>query len=146
MQREIKNEGQGTLFENSFLEPLTKCPPYISASIYSVIALAILLIGVQKHVMNHVWAGVLLFIGAIFFWTFFEYFAHRYIFHLDEYFPNSSLAETIAFTLHGIHHEYPRDKDRIIMPPVPGILIIGILFVVYYALIGNYVYIFLPGL
>jgi sterol desaturase/sphingolipid hydroxylase (fatty acid hydroxylase superfamily) len=146
MNREIKSEGQGTLFENaSWLEPLSKCPPYISASIYSVIALIILLIGIQIHVMNHFWSGAALFAGAIFFWTLFEYFAHRYIFHLDEYFPNSRFAAKLAFTLHGIHHEYPRDKDRIVMPPVPGTLIIGLLFLVYYALIGNYVFIFLPG-
>src|SRR5699024_10571392 len=145
MSHEIKNEGQGVLFENSFLEPLTKCPPYISASIYTVVALVILLIGILKHVIIHVCTLVVLFLVAIFFWTFFEYFAHRYIFHLDEYFPNSKIAAKLAFTLHGIHHEYPRDKDRIIMPPVPGVIIIGLLFLIYYVLIGNYVYVFLPG-
>ncbi|HYW35589.1 MAG TPA: sterol desaturase family protein [Balneolaceae bacterium] len=145
MNSEIKHEGQGTIFEDSFLEPLTKCPPYISATIYSSIGIGILYVGIHKHVMNNFWTGAALFVGAIFLWTLFEYFAHRYIFHLDEYFPDSKFAHKLAFTLHGIHHEYPRDKDRIVMPPVPGMLIIGLLFGIYYAIMGNYVFIFLPG-
>jgi sterol desaturase/sphingolipid hydroxylase (fatty acid hydroxylase superfamily) len=145
MQKEIKSEGQGTVFENSYLEPLSKCPPYISASIYSGIALVILLIGIQRGAVHHAWAGAALYFGAIFFWTFFEYLAHRYIFHVDEYFPESKFAKTLAYTLHGIHHEFPRDKERLVMPPVPGLLIIGLLFLIYYAIMGRLVFIFLPG-
>jgi len=145
MKREIKSDGQGAIFENSFLEPLSKCPPYISASIYVVVSVIILALGIRMRVMSNFWSGAGLFVGAVFFWTFFEYFAHRYIFHLDEYFPNSTFAQKLAFTLHGIHHEYPRDKDRIVMPPAPGLLIIGLLFGIYYAIIGHYVFIFLPG-
>jgi sterol desaturase/sphingolipid hydroxylase (fatty acid hydroxylase superfamily) len=144
MNEEIKSGGQGVVFENAFLEPLSKCPPYISASIYSLAAFILLLIGIYMQFMSF-WAGTALFIGAIFFWTLFEYFAHRYIFHVDEYFPESKVARRLAFTLHGIHHEYPRDKDRIVMPPVPGLLIISLLFLIYYALMGHYVFIFLPG-
>ncbi|MGM0588050.1 MAG: sterol desaturase family protein [Bacteroidota bacterium] len=145
MDQEIKNTGQGTLFENTFLEPLTKAPPFVSAALYITIALSFLYIGYEHFVDMSLWTGVGIFIGAMFFWTLFEYFAHRYIFHLDEYFPNSDAAATIAYTLHGIHHEYPRDKERIIMPPVPGMLILALLTVVSYAVIGTYSLIFMPG-
>jgi len=145
MDKEIKNEGQGTIFENSFLEPLTKAPPYISAAIYSLTVLILLYIALQITVVDTFWAGAGIFIGAIFFWTFFEYFAHRYLFHIDEYFPESKLAQKAAYTFHGIHHEYPRDKERIIMPPIPGLLIIAILYIVFYTLLGDYAYIFMPG-
>ncbi len=144
MKEGIKSEGQGIVFENALLEPLTKCPPYISASIYSLTALILLLIGIYMQVVGF-WSGAALFIGAIFFWTLFEYFMHRYIFHVDEYFPESEVAQRLAFTLHGIHHEYPRDKERMVMPPVPGLLIISLLFLIYYAIMGHYVFIFLPG-
>lgn len=145
MHREIKNEGQGTIFENSILEPLTKAPPYVSATIYSLAVVILLVISYQMQVVDTFWAGATIYLGAIFFWTFFEYFAHRYLFHIDEYFPNSKFAQKMAFTFHGIHHEYPRDKDRIIMPPVPGLLIIGILYGVFLLLLGDYAYIFMPG-
>jgi sterol desaturase/sphingolipid hydroxylase (fatty acid hydroxylase superfamily) len=145
MDQEIKNAGQGTLFENTFLEPLTKAPPYVSAALYITIALSFLYIGYEHLVDTSIWTAVGIFIGAMLFWTLFEYFAHRYIFHLDEFFPDSKAAATIAYTLHGIHHEYPRDKERIIMPPVPGTLILALLTVVSYAILGMYSLIFMPG-
>lgn len=145
MHREIKNEGQGAIFENSFLEPLTKAPPYISATIYTLTVVILLFIGYQMQVVESFWTGALIYFGAIFFWTFFEYFAHRYLFHVDEYFPESELAQKAAYTFHGIHHEYPRDKERIIMPPVPGLMIVGILYLFFLLVLGNYAYLFMPG-
>lgn len=145
MHREIKNEGQGAIFENSFLEPLTKSPPYISATIYTITVIALLVIGYQMEVVDSFWAGASIYIGAIFFWTFFEYFAHRYLFHIDEYFPESEFAQKLAYTFHGIHHEYPRDKERIIMPPVPGLLIVGLLYLFFLLVLGDYAYLFMPG-
>lgn len=145
MNREIKNDGQGSVFENSFLEPFTKAPPYISATIYTLTVIILLVIAYQMQVVDSLWNGALIFFGAILFWTLFEYFAHRYFFHIDEYFPESELASKLAYTFHGIHHEYPRDKERIIMPPVPGLMIVGILYVVFLFLLGDYAYIFMPG-
>lgn len=145
MHREIKNEGQGAIFENSFLEPLTKAPPYISATIYTLAVIVLLVIGYQMQVVDNFWTGALIFFGAIFFWTFFEYFAHRYLFHIDEYFPESELAQKMAYTFHGIHHEYPRDKERIIMPPVPGLMIVGLLYLFFLLVLGDFAYLFMPG-
>lgn len=145
MNKEIKSEGQGTIFEDSILEPLTKAPPYISGIIYSLAVITLLAVGYHMQVVDTFWTGALIYFGAIFFWTFFEYFAHRYIFHIDEFFPESKIAEKLAFTFHGIHHEYPRDKERIIMPPVPGLMIIGILYILFLLILGDYAYIFMPG-
>ena len=145
MNKEIKNEGQGTIFENSFLEPLTKAPHYISASIYSLVVLFLLVVAYRMQVVGSFWMGALIFLGAVFFWTFFEYFAHRYLFHVDEYFPDSKIAAKVAYTFHGIHHEYPRDTERVLMPPVPGLLILGILYLVFVGVLGDYAYVFMPG-
>ena len=145
MDTEIKNEGQGTIFENSFLEPLTKAPHYVSASIYTLTVIALLVIAYQMQVVDSFWMAAAIFTGGVFFWTLFEYFAHRYLFHVDEYFPDSKIAQKVAYTFHGIHHEYPRDTQRIIMPPVPGLMIVGILYLVFITLLGNIAYIFMPG-
>lgn len=142
---EIKNRGQGTIFDNPWLEPLTKTPALISAAIYIILTITLLFIGYRMSVVNLVSIAIGIYVGAMFFWTFFEYFFHRYINHLDDYFPESKWAEQIAFTLHGIHHEYPRDKERLLMPPVPGLMIAGILYGAYYLILGDLVYVFLPG-
>ncbi len=145
METEIKNEGQGTIFENSFLEPLTKAPHYVSGTVYALTVIALLIIAYQVQVVDTFWLAAGIFTSGVFFWTFFEYFAHRYLFHVDEYFPESKIAQKVAYTFHGIHHEYPRDTERIIMPPVPGLIIVGILYFVFITVLGNYAYLFMPG-
>lgn len=145
MSRAAKQNKNVALFENSFLEPLTKAPLYVSASIYISIIFGLLAIAYQTNVVDTLWGGALIFIGAILFWTLFEYFAHRYFFHVDEYFPNSKFAAKVAYTFHGIHHDYPQDEQRIVMPPVPGLMIIAIVYVSFLLTIGSYVYIFMPG-
>ena len=136
---------QGQIFANPVLEYFTKAPPIVSVVIYLIILFSLLFTGYQVKVVSSAWYGLLIFSGAVFFWTFFEYFFHKYINHLDEYFPESEMAKKIAYSIHGIHHEYPRDKERLIMPPVPGLLILSILFGIFWIIMGEYLFIFFPG-
>ena len=144
-KKEIKHSGQGRIFDNAVLEYMTKAPAPVSATVYVGILVALLYAGYQREVVGSLGNGILIFAGALFFWTFFEYFFHRYINHLDEYFPESELAQQIAYTLHGIHHEYPRDKERLIMPPIPGLIIVALLYLGFSLLLGELVYVFMPG-
>lgn len=50
-------------------------------------------------------------------WTFVEYCLHRFLFHLDYYLPDHPVFLTLHFTLHGIHHYLPMDKQRLVLPP-----------------------------
>lgn len=144
-KKNIKHEGQGQIFDNSFLEYLTKAPAPVSAAIYISMGLGLLFVGYQQGVVESWITGAAIFLAALFFWTFFEYFFHRYINHLDEFFPESEWAHKVAYTIHGVHHEYPRDKERLIMPPIPGLLIVCVLYLVFNFMLGPYVYIFMPG-
>lgn len=143
--KKIKHKGQGRIFKHPALEYLTKAPARVSAAVYIFITLSLLLVGYLNNVVDLFWKAAAIFLGALFFWTFFEYFFHRYINHLDEYFPNSKWAHKLAYTIHGIHHEYPRDKERLLMPPIPGLLIVMILYLVFSALLDQYMYFFMPG-
>jgi len=145
MKKSKQKNKQGRIFENPILEYFTKAPPIVSVVVYLSICLSLLIIGYQKEVVSSVWKACIIFAGAVFFWTFFEYFFHKYINHLDEYFPESKIAKSIAYSIHGIHHEYPRDKDRLIMPPVPGLIILTVLFTMFQLIMGPYLYIFMPG-
>lgn len=144
-EKVIKNEGQGTIFENPVLELMTKAPAPVSATIYISISVGLLYLGYAKDIAPSLLIGIAVFIGAMFFWTFFEYVFHRYINHLDEYFPESEVAHQIAHTLHGIHHKYPRDKERLMMPPIPGLIIVGLLYIGFSLVLGDWVYLFMPG-
>ena len=60
----------------------------------------------------------LYFIGGLIIWTITEYFLHRFVFH---YHPTSAFGKKIHFIFHGVHHDYPRDKKRLVMPPSASI-------------------------
>ncbi|HKJ44544.1 MAG TPA: sterol desaturase family protein [Balneolales bacterium] len=139
---DIKNQGQGTLFQNPALEALTKTSPSITLSVYIPIIGLLLYVGYQEEVVMHLSSAILIFLGAVLFWTLFEYLMHRYVFH---FITESELVQKLHYTIHGVHHEYPRDKERLFMPPVPALIIISVLFTVIYMVMQQYVYIFLPG-
>mgnify|MGYP005839409645 CR=1 FL=1 len=142
---EIKNRGSGKIFENPVLEFFTKSVPQVSVAIYATIIISFCILAYQTKVVEQGWVAASIFVSAVLSWTFFEYLLHRYPFHLDVYFPESKVAGKIAYTLHGIHHEYPRDRSRVIMPPIPGVLIASGFFGLFYLVMGSYAYIFLPG-
>jgi sterol desaturase/sphingolipid hydroxylase (fatty acid hydroxylase superfamily) len=41
---------------------------------------------------------------------------YRFIFHFEPA-PASALQRDASFLIHGIHHDYPWDRDRLVMPP-----------------------------
>jgi sterol desaturase/sphingolipid hydroxylase (fatty acid hydroxylase superfamily) len=60
----------------------------------------------------------LYFAAGLVVWTITEYVLHRFIFH---YHPTSAFGKQIHFIFHGVHHDYPRDKKRLVMPPSASI-------------------------
>ena len=54
--------------------------------------------------------------------TLLEYLMHRYLYHLPTPTPARVRLQSI---LHGLHHDAPRDKRRLAMPPVLALLLAG---------------------
>ncbi|MBI1782539.1 MAG: sterol desaturase family protein [Sphingobacteriales bacterium] len=137
----IHNTGQAQLFRNKYLEMLTKSHPLVIWTMY--LPVIIYLLYYSNNTLLYSDTKVLLtFLGGILFWTFFEYIAHRYVFHWVSEKPR---IQKFAYILHGNHHHYPRDKQRLFMPPVPSILIASVIFGIMYLLTGNNVFMFFPG-
>jgi sterol desaturase/sphingolipid hydroxylase (fatty acid hydroxylase superfamily) len=72
-----------------------------------------------------------------------EYILHRYVFHIDEYFPKF---HRLHYMLHGVHHEHPRDRERLFMPPVPGTFIASILLGFWWLILGSDSLAFMAGI
>ena len=59
---------------------------------------------------------VALFLAGVLGWTFAEYWLHRWVFHFA---PSGNRAiRAIQFALHGYHHEFPDDPNRLVAPPI----------------------------
>jgi sterol desaturase/sphingolipid hydroxylase (fatty acid hydroxylase superfamily) len=137
----IHNKGRAQLFNNPYLEMLTKTHPLVIWGMYLPI-----IIGFPWYAATKFSFGALLiasvFIGGMLFWSFFEYLMHRFVFHMVA---ESERARKFIYVLHGNHHEFPRDKERLFMPPVPSLIISSIIFLMMYVLMREYAFVFFPG-
>jgi sterol desaturase/sphingolipid hydroxylase (fatty acid hydroxylase superfamily) len=137
----IHNKGQARLFKNEFLEMLTKTHPLVIWGMY--LPVMIYMIYYSNAKLN-VGGGriVLIFLAGMLFWTLFEYIAHRFLFH---FVANSGKAQKFIYTLHGNHHHYPRDKQRLFMPPVPSLILASAIFGLQWLIMGEQTLMFFPG-
>ncbi len=137
----IHNKGQAQIFKNQYIEYFTKTHPLVIWGMY--LPVIILLIYYSAHAISfNAFKVISLFFGGIFFWTFFEYMMHRFVFHLVS---DNPKMKRISYVMHGNHHEFPRDKQRLFMPPVPSLILASVIFILMYAGIGNNVFSFFPG-
>lgn len=79
-------------------------------------------------------AAVGLFFGGYFFWTLMEYCIHRFVFHHEF---TSPLGKRIHYIAHGIHHDYPNDSLRLVMPPAINLSLATIFYWLFYAAIAD---------
>src|SRR5882724_5142292 len=137
----IHNKGQARIFKSAYLEMLTKTHPLVIWGIY--IPIMVLMLYRSSAKFGYAIAYVaLIFVAGMLFWTFFEYLMHRFVFH---FVADSPRAQRFIYVLHGNHHGYPRDKERLFMPPVPSLIIASVLFALQYLVIGNNAFMFFPG-
>lgn len=137
----ISNKGQAQIFRSKYLEYLTKTHPLVIWSMYLPVIIFLLYYAYIKLSFSGI--GItFIFLGGIVFWTFFEYIMHRFVFHIVSENPR---IKRIAYVMHGNHHEFPRDRQRLFMPAVPSIIISSSVFLIMYVLMGNNVFVFFPG-
>lgn len=60
-----------------------------------------------------VWQIASLFVAGAFLWSLTEYLLHRYVFHKIG---PTLVQRRMFFILHGVHHDYPQDTTRLVMP------------------------------
>lgn len=129
------------IFKNPALEALTKTSPLITFSTYGSVVALFFYLTYREGVLG-VGSTAFIYLCGLFFWTFFEYIMHRYLFHLPS---EGKAAKAVTYALHGVHHEDPRDHDRLFMPPVPGLLIIGVVGLIAKLVLGVFAFPFLAG-
>ena len=139
--QKIHNKGQAQLFKNQYLEFLTKTHPLVIWGMSTPMLVFLPYYGIANIGLSGL-QTTLLFLGGMFFWTFTEYILHRFAFH---HHATSDTGKRISYVMHGNHHEYPRDKERLFMPPVPSLILASLFFLLYYAILGKYAFPFFPG-
>jgi sterol desaturase/sphingolipid hydroxylase (fatty acid hydroxylase superfamily) len=136
-----QNKGSKQLFKNPILEKLSRTHISVPLVIFFSYSGGLLYWSITHTTLSAFATTGLFFVGLITF-TWVEYLAHRYVFHMATY---TKWREKFQYTVHGVHHEFPKDKDRLAMPPLLSITISTILLLLFRLIIGDYVFAFLPG-
>jgi sterol desaturase/sphingolipid hydroxylase (fatty acid hydroxylase superfamily) len=116
-------DGHPRLFDHAAFEFLTTAHPRLVASVYSISVIVLLALAIRAGLgaADIAWrmlAGVLA-------WSLSEYLIHRYLFH---FVPRSRLGVALAYLSHGVHHAYPRDPHRLVLPLIVSVPIGAVLF------------------
>lgn len=106
---EIHRNGRGRQFRNDRLEALSHCHPLAPLYVYVPVALGALYLGVTDTTLG-VGALAAWFLAGLAIWSLSEYLLHRFAFHFDK-------SPKLHYFIHGIHHQYPNDHGRLVMPP-----------------------------
>jgi sterol desaturase/sphingolipid hydroxylase (fatty acid hydroxylase superfamily) len=114
----ISNDSSSTrMFRNGFMESLSKV--HYSVPLFIYIPVIAFFIYRSLFVLNNTIGWFFAYLaGGLFIWTITEYLLHRYIFH---FVPKSKWGLRLHFIFHGVHHDYPRDAKRLVMPPSASI-------------------------
>src|ERR1700761_5619140 len=131
------------MFKNGFLERLSKVHYLVPVYIFMpVILFCIYMSFFEIHLNALAFIGY--FVLGLFIWTFVEYIMHRFVFHYAP--PDKPWAQRMHFVFHGVHHDYPSDAKRLVLPPSVSIPLATIFYFLFRAILpGNILYAFFPG-
>lgn len=110
----VSNSRESTrMFKSNFLESLSKVHYSVPLFIYIPVivyfswrALAVMHVSALEFILS--------FAAGLVFWTLTEYVLHRFVFH---FVPKSAWGQRLHFLFHGVHHDYPSDAMRLVLPP-----------------------------
>lgn len=121
------------MFESDFIDSFSRTHPALVAVLFTPAALGLLWYGSARAEVHAVQA-ILLFAGGFTTWTLTEYWLHRTFFHWQ---PKAPWGERMHFLVHGVHHTWPRDKYRLVMPPAVSISLFWIFLGIFRATLGS---------
>ncbi|MFN6944571.1 MAG: sterol desaturase family protein [Cytophagaceae bacterium] len=136
-----KHSGTKQIFDNPILERLSRTHISVPITIFLSISAGLLYYGFLYTTLVSYLIPVVFAVGLLTF-SFIEYLVHRYVFHMDT---STPLKRKVQYAFHGVHHEYPKDKTRLAMPPLMSMTLCVLLFLLFYFMINTWVFAFLPG-
>jgi sterol desaturase/sphingolipid hydroxylase (fatty acid hydroxylase superfamily) len=135
------NFGSATLFSNPVLERISRTHISIPISLFLAISSVSLYYGLVSTSIPVGFGLAFVFLGLLTF-TFVEYMMHKHFFHME---PDTPIKDKLQYNVHGVHHDYPKDKDRLAMPPFVSAAYAAILYLLFTLLMGDFGLYFLPG-
>lgn len=133
--------GELIMFKNNrLLERLSRIRPHTVLAVF--VPATALSFYLSLRFGNSIPASAGLFLAGVVFWSLFEYVFHRFAFH---FYPHTEFQRRLQFTMHGVHHQYPNDKDRLVMPITVSIPMALLLLALFHWVLGGLAWGFFSG-
>ena len=126
--------GEPRMFDQGFLEWFTCVHPLTLPAIYIPLSVWVFWLGLADGIGMA--ASAAWFVAGLGLWTLMEYVIHRFSFHFA---PGGRLGVMFAYMIHGVHHAYPEDHRRWVMPPIVSLPIGLGLYFIFSPLFGRYI-------
>jgi sterol desaturase/sphingolipid hydroxylase (fatty acid hydroxylase superfamily) len=130
-ERTARLSASPPLFRNRFLDFFSRVHPAVPALLYIPVITALVVLGANDG-QGALELALLVFAGLAI-WTISEYWLHRKVFHWD---PDHPIGHRLHFIIHGVHHDHPNDKMRLVMPPGASIPLAALFFGLFWLVFG----------
>jgi 4-hydroxysphinganine ceramide fatty acyl 2-hydroxylase len=117
--------GRPRMFDQNFLEWFSHIHPASLVVVYVPASAFFVWQGLAAG-LSPAFSAVL-FVAGMFAWTLIEYVIHRFSFH---YTPRGRIGMFYAYMIHGVHHAFPEDDRRWLVPPVISVAISAAIYFV----------------
>ena len=120
------------MFKRDWMEPFSKVHYFVPLLIFIPV---ISYFCYQSVFINAPWYFIIgLYAGGVLAWTLTEYVLHRFFFH---WIPAGKFGARMHFVFHGVHHDYPNDTMRLVMPPALSVPLAALFYLLFLLLFGK---------
>jgi len=122
------------MFKSDFMEFFSHVHPATPLLLYTPVITCMLYLAFEQSRLSILTVAGLFLIGALI-WTLLEYIIHRYAFHYE---PRTRFGKQLHFIVHGVHHDYPNDAKRLVMPPAVSIPLAVAFYALFFGTLGRF--------
>lgn len=116
------------MFENKVLDYFSRAHPMVVPILFLPI-ITYFAYSAFAHYQISILSFIGMFVSGVIIWTMFEYFLHRYLFHLEI---DTKWGKRMHFMIHGCHHDYPNDSMRLVIPPTASLVLAVLMYWFFY--------------
>jgi 4-hydroxysphinganine ceramide fatty acyl 2-hydroxylase len=139
----VSNKNESVpMFESRFMEFFSHVHPATPLVLYLPVIGYMLYRALTEGKMS-ILTVVGFFLLGVLIWTLLEYIVHRWVFH---YQPKTRIGKLLHFIIHGVHHDYPNDGSRLVLPPVFSIPLAVLAYFSFTFVFGGFAPAVLAGL
>lgn len=119
------------MFKWPWLDRLSRVHHLVPVAIFVPVIVVLFVVSVTRL---GALAIIALVVGGYLFWTLFEYWLHRLVFHFE---PEAGIGARLHWIIHGVHHDHPNDPKRLVMPPSVSVPLAVIMFGLFVLVLGT---------